>query len=162
MNKKDAAAFLGVSLRTLENHSRRGRLSVKYVKGPTGDRADFDERELRVLRDELDADRAPRPSVVREPPASPEAEARSLAPLSALRQPELLESLLALAAGRKSQPRASVGEKMMLSPAEAAALAGLSENFIRAAMKAGKLKAKIYGRGYKIKRTDLDAYVKKL
>jgi len=75
---------------------------------------------------------------------------------------ELAEAVKSIRQTQKSQPQANVGEKMMLSPGEAAAVAGLSENFIRSKMKAGKLKAKIYGRGYKIKRSDLDAFIKKL
>jgi excisionase family DNA binding protein len=50
----------------------------------------------------------------------------------------------------------------MLSIDEAAALAGLSAHHVREAIKAGALKAKIVGRGWRVKRPDLDAYVKKL
>jgi excisionase family DNA binding protein len=45
---------------------------------------------------------------------------------------------------------------------EAAQLAGISANHIREAIKAGKLKARIIGKGYRIKRLDMDAYIKQL
>jgi excisionase family DNA binding protein len=45
---------------------------------------------------------------------------------------------------------------------KAAALTSLSMNHLREAIHAGKLKGKIIGKGYKIKRSNLDAYVKKL
>jgi len=50
----------------------------------------------------------------------------------------------------------------MLTLADAAALSSLSENHLREAIKAKKLKGRIIGKGYKIKRVDLDAYIKKL
>ena len=62
----------------------------------------------------------------------------------------------------KVQPQADVGAKIMLTLADAAALSSLSENHLREAIKAKKLKGRIIGRGYKIKRVDLDAYIKKL
>jgi excisionase family DNA binding protein len=52
--------------------------------------------------------------------------------------------------------------KLTLSITEAAALSGLSANHLRAAIKAGKLKARIIGKGYRVKRPDLDAYIKSL
>jgi excisionase family DNA binding protein len=45
---------------------------------------------------------------------------------------------------------------------EAAQLSGLSRGHLREAIDAGKLKARIIGRGWRVKRDDLDAYVKKL
>jgi excisionase family DNA binding protein len=162
MNKQDAADFLGVSTRMIEQHAKRGRLSVRYVKGQRGDVADYDESELRALRAEHDSKRAPRPSVSRDSPETPEQGSQSIARLSDVRAPEFLQGLLALAAGRKSQPRADVGSKIMLTLADAAELSSLSENHLREAIRAGKLKGRIIGRGYKIKRVDLDSYIKKL
>jgi excisionase family DNA binding protein len=52
--------------------------------------------------------------------------------------------------------------KLTLSIIEAAALAGLSANHLREAIKAGKLKAKIVGRGWKIRPEDLRVYVEKV
>jgi len=56
-NKKEAAAYLGISTRQLENYARGGRLSVRKEKGKTGDIAIFDDEELRRLKTELDAKR---------------------------------------------------------------------------------------------------------
>jgi excisionase family DNA binding protein len=55
-----------------------------------------------------------------------------------------------------------VADKIMLTLAEAAALTNLSRNHLRAAIGEKKLKARIIGRGFRVKRSDLDAYVKKL
>ena len=50
----------------------------------------------------------------------------------------------------------------MLTLADCAALSSLSEHHLSEAVKAGRLKGKIIGRGYKVKRVDLNAYVKRL
>jgi excisionase family DNA binding protein len=133
------------------------------VKGKTGDVADFDPDELRRLKAKIDERRAPRASVVREETESPEAEPRSIARLSDVR-PDALALLSQLLDGQRpsSRPTVDVGQKIMLTLADAAALSSLSEHHLREAVKAGKLKAKIIGRGYKVKRADLDAYVRKL
>jgi excisionase family DNA binding protein len=50
----------------------------------------------------------------------------------------------------------------MLTLQEAAALSNLSRAHLRQAIRCGKLKAKIIGRGWRIKRADLDTYVRAL
>jgi excisionase family DNA binding protein len=66
-NKKDAAAYLGISTRQLENYSRQGRLSVRKEKGRTGDIAIYDDEELRQLKDEREREHGViRAAVVRE------------------------------------------------------------------------------------------------
>jgi excisionase family DNA binding protein len=45
---------------------------------------------------------------------------------------------------------------------EAALLAGLSRGHLRLAIAEKKLKARIIGRGWRVKREDLEAYIKKL
>jgi excisionase family DNA binding protein len=162
MNKKAAADFLGISPRALEYHVKQKHIGVRYVKGSTGDIADFDEPELRRLKVDIDGRRAPRASVVREGNKSPEAETRSLVRLSPLESLGALENILRAVRSPDAQPRADVGSKLMLTLDDAAALSSLSKNYLREAIKAGKLKAKIIGRGYKVKRTDLDAFIKKL
>jgi len=53
-------------------------------------------------------------------------------------------------------------DKLTLSLTEAALLSGLSRNHLRQAIEDKKLRARIIGRGWRVKREDLDAYVKKL
>lgn len=72
-NKKDAAAFLGISTRQLENYARAGRLSVRKEKGKTGDISVYEDEELRQLKRELDAKRGViQGAVMREPTATGE------------------------------------------------------------------------------------------
>ncbi|WP_338421878.1 helix-turn-helix domain-containing protein [Nostoc flagelliforme] len=46
--------------------------------------------------------------------------------------------------------------------AEAQALTGLSREFLRDAITSGDLKAKLIGKGWRVKRKDLEEYVDKL
>jgi excisionase family DNA binding protein len=57
---------------------------------------------------------------------------------------------------------ADLAHKLMLTLPEAAALSNLSRNHLRQAIKSGSLKARKIGRGWRIKRADLDAYVSAL
>ncbi len=50
-------------------------------------------------------------------------------------------------------------EKLLLNLNDCRLLTGLSNDFLRDAIKAGTLKAKIIGRGYKVKRQDLDEFI---
>ena len=56
MNKKDASAVLGVSIRLVEKYASEGRLGeVKYVRGKTGKQADFDPAGVEKLKAELES-----------------------------------------------------------------------------------------------------------
>jgi len=70
-----------------------------------------------------------------------------------------LEGLQTPTAGISPVP---VADKLTLSLVEAAQLSGLSRNHLRQAIEDKKLRARIIGRGWRVKRDDLDAYVKKL
>lgn len=56
-------------------------------------------------------------------------------------------------------PHAALGEKLLLSLPEAAALTGLSRAFLKTAIHDGALVAKPIGRLWRVKRADLDAFV---
>jgi len=78
VKKKEAAAFLGISTRQVENYARAGRISVRKERGKTGDISVYDEEELRGLKNELDAKRGVvQAAVVRELTATDEAEPRA-------------------------------------------------------------------------------------
>jgi excisionase family DNA binding protein len=53
-------------------------------------------------------------------------------------------------------------EKVLLNLTDCRLLTGLSDYYLRDSIKTGTLKAKIIGRGYKIKKQDLDEFVKNL
>jgi excisionase family DNA binding protein len=56
----------------------------------------------------------------------------------------------------------SIADKPLLKLNEAAALTGLSRDTLRTAIDTKKLKGKMIGKAFRIKRDDLDEYIKKL
>jgi excisionase family DNA binding protein len=65
--------------------------------------------------------------------------------------------------GQAGEPSiADLSHKLTLSLPEAARVSGLSVNHLRGAIHDGKLKAKIVGRGWKVKPEELRAYVAKI
>ncbi len=160
--KKEAADYLGISTRQLENYAKQGKLSVQYQRGRTGDVATFDDAELRKLKAEIDSRHMPRPSVVTDAPES-HAMVRDLAS-DASRLPAL-QNLLGALLSSKATPVPSISDlaaKPLLTIAEAQRLAGLSRQTLLEAHHAGNLKLITIGRGYRVKRNDLDQFIKKL
>ncbi len=147
MNKKEAAELLSISTRQVETHASAGRLGeVKYVRGKTGKQAEYAAEAVENLKRMLD---------------SPDTA------LTATRSPDarLFVAQLVEAMANREEPRgASVrtSEKLLLNLNDCRLLTGLSALNLRDAIKAGTLKAKIIGRGYKIKRADLDEFINNL
>jgi excisionase family DNA binding protein len=161
MNKKEASEFLGISIRQVENYAKQSKLSVSKEKGKTGDISVYDERELKRLKAELDSKRAPRPSVVMESNESTELVRASDSRLSDASR--FAEMLMQMQIGnRKTGRDVAVENKPLLKLNEAAALTGLSRGILRAAIETKELKAKLIGRAYRIKRDDLDDFIKNL
>ncbi|HEX7176660.1 MAG TPA: ankyrin repeat domain-containing protein [Pyrinomonadaceae bacterium] len=99
-------------------------------------------------------------------PAEVEATSESQSLVPAQSAPESVERLImaleAMRQQRPAAPLADIAHKLMLTLQEAAALTGLSQRRLREAIRAGQLKAQIIGRGWRIKRTDLEDYVRDL
>ncbi len=156
MNKREVAERLGVSIRRVEQFDADDRLGVKmYVKGKTGKQADWSEDAVESLKAEL---QNPVPPITSLQGANSSATGLVRRADTAA----FFKQLAAMMSQRDIQPQLNIGEKIILTLADAAALSSLSTNHLREAIKAGKLKARIIGRGWKIKRADLDAYVRKL
>ncbi len=156
--KQEAADYLGVSTRAIEGYASKGRLSVTYTKGKRGQIALFDDAELEALKKELEQPSYPqRPTI--QSPEQPRTQAlvpfgvSTLVP-SSNAQPESI-----LSEYRRFVP---VADKLLLKLNEAQSLTGLSRLTLRAAIDEGTLKAQLIGRTWRIKRSDLESYIKKL
>jgi excisionase family DNA binding protein len=131
-----------------------------------GSDAVFNEGELQRLKEELD-DFLPQtwPTATNPPAVTPETQALTPAQLSDLGE-RLIAALEALRPLQlPAKPALSIADlahKLMLTLVEAAALSNLSRHHLRQAIKTGTLKAQKIGRGWRIKRADLDAYVSSL
>jgi len=177
MNKVDAAAYLGVSVRALERYTQQNKINVTYAKGKTKPTPVYDEEELRRFKAELEGTLARRPAVEREIPPNPSTGGISLArfgEMSGMSDAERWLSMIAkqsvaaaveVSARTEKRPAPSISDiahKIMLTLPEASVLTNLSRNHLRQAIEEKKLKARIIGKGWRVKRDDLDSYVKKL
>jgi len=168
MDKKQVMAFLGKSDRMVSKYVSQGWLVPTYEKGRTRDKAIYDEAQVQMLKDKLEARaaRPPRPqrSLVRRPPntqsgalehqrPTPPPEPGT-APSLFLLSPAQLEQLL-----RRSD--VPLKDKLVLCFADAAKLSGFPQRALRAAAKRGELRAIKVGRGQAVHQDDLAAWVKK-
>jgi excisionase family DNA binding protein len=170
MTIKEAAEYLGVSVKTLERRIALGDISVAYVPGTTGKQRTFDRTELDRFK-QAEAEKMVATTYVARPRVAPVvSDAPAPAMLQRLERGNnsgaLLELVAAIEQARAQVPPAltvsDLAHKLTLSLVEAAQLSGLSRGHLREAITEKKLKARIIGRGWKIKRDDLDLYVKKL
>lgn len=132
----------------------------------------FNDGELDRLKKELDGllpEQWPETkSLVKQ---QPEAEALVPAQSEAIvpaQLPEIGERLIAalqsLLQSRQEEENtvSAIAQKLMLTLPEASILSNLSRSHLREAIRGGRLKAKIIGRGWRIKRADLDIYIRAL
>jgi AraC-like DNA-binding protein len=149
MNKTEAAQFLGVSPRTLQRLSQQGKISVSYKNAKTGAAAEYEEEELRRYLEQQS-------SIIYKPAS----QALTTIPQEALalRDDRLITILESLRPPQK--PTVPIESKLTLNLAEASALAGLSRRQLLIAIKEKKLKGRIIGKGWKVKRVDLESFIK--
>lgn len=154
LDKVAAAAFLNVSERSLDRYRRKGLLKPEPVTekgddGRTHTKNYYSRAELMTVKEKM-AEAAETTA-----PAS-----AALAPRAAA--PELVELIRSALSPARPAPAVSVADKLTLKLAEAAELAGLSKAYLLASIRDGKLKAEKRGRGWNIKRADLEDWVKTL
>jgi excisionase family DNA binding protein len=164
MNKEQAAEYLGITVRTLQRHMAANRISFRGGRD-TGKEATFTEGDLDRFKADQDALTTTVSPVVSPAPQQALQAAfpsQDIAPLGE-RLISVLEGLQSRApAGRPVPSISDIAQKIMLTLPEAALLTSLSRNHLRQAIEEKKLKARIIGRGWRVKREDLDAYVRKL
>ena len=168
MNKEEAAAYLGISTRTLERYSKSGKLQVKYEGAKTRPIATYDPDDLDKLRSELQT-----PTIKGTisntdlTPTMPDTERGGMSSivgvLMRLTNPiERLIDALDRRATLESKPHVPIADKLLLTMPEAQALTGLSREILTKAIDAGNLPTKIMGKAYRFKRKDIEEYIDKL
>jgi excisionase family DNA binding protein len=173
MNKVEVAETLGCSTRQVEKYASENRLGVVYVRGKRGNVASYQPEEVARLQDELARERqevvghaAPHVALATQRGSQSQAGVALVEQLTSglERQHADADRIIAALEALKVEaaPQVALANKLTLSLAEAAALSGLSRGHLREAIAEKKLKARIIGRGWRIKRDDLDAYIKKL
>jgi excisionase family DNA binding protein len=152
MNKEDAAKYLEISVRSLQRLVQSEKLSVTYKRGNSGKQeAIFNADELEKYKNERDAESVKTASV----PTNDTALARN----DANRFIELIRDAVT---PKQKASTVEIADKPLLKLDECAALTGLSRDILRKAIDSKKLKGKLIGKAYRIKRDDLDEYIKKL
>ncbi len=155
-----AAAYLEVSTRTLQRYTTQNKISVTYKHGKTGAEADYDQAELERFKNQKESE-------VYQPATQlltrSEGQSQALAPID--RESLALVGASAAAAIfdrlQPVRPRIPIESKPLLKLSEACQLTGLSRQILREAIDQKRLKAKIVGRAWRIRRSDLDNYIQK-
>ena len=177
MNKQEAAEFLGISTRTLERHTKASRVAARYEKGKTSDVLVYDREELERFKAELE-------SPVHLPTIEADAPINHMVPQTATSSDTALArfgegnpmgdgasdfAFALVQAIAQMQPHADAGpvatppsQKLLLSLGEAQSYSGLSRANLMDAIHGETLAAQKIGRGWKIKRRDLENYVEAL
>lgn len=163
MNKRQAADYLGVSTRAVERYASKGLLIVEH-EAPN--RAEYDDKSVRELKREM-GKKAAEPKALVKRDTAPGRVNQSLVKMSGLLLPMIREGVTAaITAAQPPAPGVPLSEKLMLTLSEASQLSGLSRNLlleaIHAKSRTKKLVAQKLGKGWKIKRADLESYIKKL
>ena len=166
LSKQQAAEYLGVNVRTLERYTQEGKLGGRYEKGKTRSVLVYVEEELQAFKAEIET-KTYKPAVDQTPTnfdTDKTALSRFVDVPQSLTLPEGLDRLVdVLKAIREEQEvdrlTVPIYQKLTLSLVEASALSGISRPRLRQAIKDGTLTAKIIGKGYRVKRIDLENYV---
>jgi excisionase family DNA binding protein len=162
MNKKEVAAFLGISTRLVEKYASEGRLGeITYVRGKTGKQAEYNQEAVEKLKSALES---PDTSLATTTPDARLFVAQLVEAITTREQANI-EAIRGLLSGSVEDPRSAsvrVSEKILLNLSDCRSLTGLSDDFLRDAIHSRTLKAKIIGRGYKVKRQDLDEFINNL
>ncbi len=177
MDKKAAAELLGVSEKTVSRYVASGRLAGCYVPGKTGRQLDFDSSDVERLKDELTAPIAATPKPGQPEPGQgstalarlvPHGAQSDLTPFGGRFNGEIDKEAAARYAAvldaveAHRRPRAELSDKLLLTLPECQALTGLSRGVLRAAIDTGDLRAKVIGKAWRVKRSDLEAWVQAL
>lgn len=162
MNKDEAAKYLGVSVKTLNNYLAKKLVGVSYIKGKHGQEAKFEQAELdRFLNQSAEPTHSP--ALVRMEPTLPQPSLTLPNPTlegivpSNLTNNEMLFSIFqSIADSLKSK------DQLLLSVEDVARLLNLSPGRVNKLIKDGAITAIKFGRSWRIKRTDLEIWVEGL
>ncbi|HMF55834.1 MAG TPA: helix-turn-helix domain-containing protein [Pyrinomonadaceae bacterium] len=166
MNKKEAAAYLNVSTRAIERYTSQGKLTPTYEKGRTGLAPVYDQAQLDELKKQMnEAGDASHSAVQHDKPAKHDKhDSGNKDGALVLRSGSRADLAAFIAALDKAHGLSisDIAAKPLLTRAEAQRYTGLSRELLHEAVTSGKVKEVKLGRAYRIKRTDLDAYIEQL
>jgi hypothetical protein len=155
VSKDEAAKILGCKVRTVELYQQQGKLSVRYVKGERGKKAQYDKAEVETLKESLAASTesyAQRPALALQPAslANPLASNQLIQALATALQPARAPVL--------------INGKMSMGLDEACDVSGYSKTRIKRALRDKELPYSTDGPhgSIRIKCADLHLWVENL
>ena len=166
-SKTESAEYLGVSVRALERYTSQGLIGVKYVKAERGKKAYYLQEDLDELKEKLNLE-VHKPTVKdekKEPLNLPSETSNFPSILETIINPvisqltKLTNSIEKLSLLTEKQSKISLSEKLLLTLSEVQALTGLSRKILLEAIKEKKLNAKIIGKSWRVKKSDLEDYI---
>jgi len=177
LTEQQACKLLGVTPATLNMYVATHRLNVTRKRTIRGVVVSYARAEVEALKKEIQKDEelfrtryerasAPYDSFEPELVDNENGSAKNNGRDSFVTASDsVLDRLLLLleALTPSGHPRVAIERKLLLTLPEAAAYSGLSEARLNQAVRTGKLKArKDLGKGYRIKRSDVEAFVKSI
>jgi sulfur transfer complex TusBCD TusB component (DsrH family) len=151
MNKQQAAKELKISVRSLQRLVQNGVLNIVYQRGNSGKQeAVFDVEQ--IVKYKLERDK-PTTKLVR----LPNNDKTQLARNATLEFLEVFRNSLI-----SQKMVVPIADKVLLTVKDCRLLTGLSEQAIRDAIRDETLKARVIGKGWKIKRGDLNQFIDNL
>lgn len=162
MTKTEAAAFLGVSEKTISRYVSANKLPSHYIAGKTGRQLDFKQDDLEQFK--RDATEAIEAGQSGQDTSGVLVPATVKAPVAATPMLPTITDLVRAIMVETGQNKASVptSDKLALSLDEATALSGVPRSVLDAGRKDGRLLTRKIGRGYKVRRGDLETFVNAL
>ncbi len=157
MNGEEAAKELGISIRSLQRAVNREALHVTYRRGKSGKQeAVYNPEEVARYKAELEKEGTTAPGA--PPPTN--GGNKALARVSEQQKLAGLVELIRTVTEQQTVPTVPLETKYYLTLDEAEALSGVSQGALLDAIHRQELKAILnkLGRGYRIKRTHLEAF----
>jgi Helix-turn-helix domain len=161
MRKKEAAKYVGCSVRSLENYTSQGRIGVKYERSKTRPVAVYSRAELDRLKTELN-------STLYAPSVTPREEEKKE---SIVRRESAVDLVLVLSrlieviqgmAGKEREPSiVELAHMPLLKFKEAQRYSNLSQTELLEAIETDKLRATRSEGEWKIRRELLEEYIRK-
>jgi excisionase family DNA binding protein len=162
MNKKEAAAYLGCSERTIERHVKAGILSCTYEKGETSDIAVFQQSDLDKIKFKTKVV-TPAYEQIAEPRQTATLDENELTiyhdePVGVVEVGDI-SKLSAMVELLLVGQQLKASDKLVLTVDECHQLTGFPREMLKEAIASGQLPAKKIGRSWRVKRSCLNAYI---
>lgn len=161
LTKQEAAEYLQVSTKAVQRYTDRKLLHVTYQKRAQGGQAAmYQKSEVTALKQKMGqvgSLHTVKTNLARRDTGTGAATVQASKQTALQRRSSLIG-----AAWSKPTPDVRAAEKLIVTLAEAAALVSMSKQSLIEAVKNGELKAAKQGRGWKVKRRDLEAYAAKV